>query len=155
MRIALFNDGKLESAVGRLRSGYVWLFGLPYPRGYTLFAANRCVAELHGLDPGERSLFLDEMALVAEGVYRAFEPVKMNYELLGNSMRHLHWHLIPRQATEPHLRGPVWEDSQFLANLRGGVRIGAAEITADRDRLATVLRTLGAQIQAPATDPDC
>jgi diadenosine tetraphosphate (Ap4A) HIT family hydrolase len=84
-RIALFNHGRLESAVARLRSGYVWLFGLPYPRGYTLFAANRCVAELHDLDSEERSLFLEEMALVAEGVYRAFEPVKLNYELLGNS----------------------------------------------------------------------
>lgn len=148
-RLSLFDRGGSDTAVARLRSGYVWLFGLPYPRGYTLFAANQCIAELHQLERTQRALFLEEMTVVAEAVWRSFNPVKLNYELLGNSTRHLHWHLIPRQADEPHLRGPVWEDAQFLANLHGGVRAPAEEIAANCDRLLAELQTLGAAIQAP------
>ena len=32
----------------------------------------------------------------------------MNYELLGNQIAHIHWHLIPRPADDPAPRQPVW-----------------------------------------------
>jgi diadenosine tetraphosphate (Ap4A) HIT family hydrolase len=32
----------------------------------------------------------------------------MNYELLGNLVPHIHWHLVPRLATDPALRSPIW-----------------------------------------------
>jgi len=32
----------------------------------------------------------------------------MNYELLGNQIAHIHWHLIPRRADDPAPRQPVW-----------------------------------------------
>ena len=34
-----------------------------------------------------------------------FEPVKLNYELLGNSLPHLHTHVMPRYADDPK---PGW-----------------------------------------------
>ena len=33
----------------------------------------------------------------------------MNYELLGNSDPHLHWHIIPRYKTDPRWGAPIWE----------------------------------------------
>jgi diadenosine tetraphosphate (Ap4A) HIT family hydrolase len=48
------------------------------------------------------------MSIVAEAVYRAFLPAKLNYELLGNSEPHLHWHLFPRRQDEPSPKQPVW-----------------------------------------------
>jgi diadenosine tetraphosphate (Ap4A) HIT family hydrolase len=33
----------------------------------------------------------------------------MNYECLGNSSPHLHWHLIPRYIDDPRWGQPVWE----------------------------------------------
>jgi hypothetical protein len=50
---------------------------------------------------------------------------------------------------EPHLRGPVWEDAAFLANLHNGVRASSDEINRNRDLLLAELRTLGAEIQTP------
>ena len=44
----------------------------------------------------------------------------MNYEALGNTSAHLHWHLIPRHVDDPRPGGPVWEDSGFLSALRSG-----------------------------------
>jgi diadenosine tetraphosphate (Ap4A) HIT family hydrolase len=32
----------------------------------------------------------------------------MNYELLGNQVPHIHWHLVPRLSTDPELHAPIW-----------------------------------------------
>jgi diadenosine tetraphosphate (Ap4A) HIT family hydrolase len=113
-RNARSERGENPFSVARTRTGYVNLADAQYHEGYTIFTAKRCVAELHELDPDTRLDYLREMAVVAEAVYRAFTPAKLNYELLGNSCAHLHWHLIPRHADDPHLGGPVWEDANFL-----------------------------------------
>ncbi len=76
------------------------------------------------------------MAEVAHAVARAFKPAKLNYEALGNGTPHLHWHLIPRYATDPHPRGPVWEDLAFLRQLWIG---GATPSTSDLDESRRLL----------------
>ena len=35
----------------------------------------------------------------------AFSPVKLNYDLLGNTLPHLHTHIVPRYADDPR---PGW-----------------------------------------------
>jgi diadenosine tetraphosphate (Ap4A) HIT family hydrolase len=64
---------------------------------------------LHELGLSFRARFLVEMSLVAEVVHKTFRPRKMNYELLGNVVPHLHWHLLPRYAEDPNPKGPIWE----------------------------------------------
>ena len=44
-------------------------------------------------------------ALAFYGIERVFEPVKVNYDILGNSVPHLHVHVIPRYADDPR---PEW-----------------------------------------------
>lgn len=101
-------------AIARLTTGYVTLCSTQYFRGYSFFAARRCVREVYDLNPAERTAHLYEMTEVAHALDRAFRPRKMNYEALGNGVPHLHWHLIPRHDTDPHPGGPVWEDLAFL-----------------------------------------
>ena len=37
--------------------------------------------------------------------FDGFDPVKINYELLGNQLPHIHWHVIPRLAeTRPRAK---------------------------------------------------
>ncbi len=36
------------------------------------------------------------MLLVAKALQRCYQPLKMNYETLGNVVPHLHTHLVPR-----------------------------------------------------------
>jgi diadenosine tetraphosphate (Ap4A) HIT family hydrolase len=45
---------------------------------------------------------------VARALAAVYRPLKMNYELLGNEVPHIHWHLIPRLSGDPAARGPVW-----------------------------------------------
>ena len=101
-------------AVARLTTGYVKVHEIRYFRGYTFFVAKDCVAELHELEVATRDAHLAEMAEVAHAVVEAFQPQKLNYEALGNSVRHLHWHLVPRRSDDPRPWGPVWEDLEFL-----------------------------------------
>ncbi len=108
-RIDRIQRGENPFFVRELNTGYVVIGDHQRIRGYTLFLCKRHATELHQLDKAFRLEFLREMALVAEAVYRAFEPDKMNYELLGaGNGVHMHWHLFPRREGDTPRRGPVW-----------------------------------------------
>src|SRR3990167_463017 len=94
--------------VQELRTGYIVIGDHQYWPGYTLFLYKNHLTELHQLHIRERNLFLSEMADVAEAVWKAFSPHKLNYELLGNTDGHLHWHIFPRYSNDQLPTKPVW-----------------------------------------------
>jgi len=63
---------------------------------------------LHYIPNEIRQKHLKEMALVYEAVFNAFNPEKMNCELLGNGDAHVHWHLFPRNSGDTPQKWPVW-----------------------------------------------
>lgn len=75
--------------------------------GYCVLVSNAHATELSQLGP-DRTAFLDEMALLAEAIEAVARPHKLNYELLGNQVPHLHWHLFPRPAHDADRLRPVW-----------------------------------------------
>ncbi|MBI3630874.1 MAG: HIT family protein [Candidatus Sungbacteria bacterium] len=107
-RIDLIKKGTNPYVVKELETGYVVIGDHQFCRGYTLFLCKIHATELHELEPDFRYTFLREMSTVAEAVWRAFHPVKLNYELLGNSDPHLHWHIFPRHHDDPEPRRPIW-----------------------------------------------
>jgi diadenosine tetraphosphate (Ap4A) HIT family hydrolase len=71
-------------------------------RGYTVVVwRGRHVAEPTQLEPEEAAAFWLEVVLVGRLLERRFEPVKTNYEVLGNTIPHLHAHVVPRYADDP------------------------------------------------------
>ena len=80
--------------------------------GYTFLTLKWHEEELYRLADKDRKRFLEDMSLVASALSRAFKPDKMNYELLGNSMPHLHWHLVPRYTSDPMWGRPIWAGSR-------------------------------------------
>ena len=76
--------------------------------GWCLLVLKRHATELWQLAPAERAGLMDEVTRVAQALAAVFHAVKMNYELLGNQVAHIHWHLIPRRADDPSPRMPVW-----------------------------------------------
>ncbi len=107
-RIELIRKCKNKFFVKELTSGYIVLGDHQYYKGYTLFLSKVHTSELHNLKPKNRTQFLEDMALVAEAVYKAFKPKKLNYELLGNTDSHLHWHIFPRYEYDTRPDVPVW-----------------------------------------------
>lgn len=113
-RIARFKPDN-PYLIAELEESYAVLGDNQFYPGYSIVLSKTCVPELHLLAPSTRTKFLEEMALVAEAVCKAFEPRKLNYELLGNSVSHLHWHLFPRYADDADPTFPVWRNDAFLA----------------------------------------
>ena len=106
-RISQIKESKNPYFVKELKTGYVVLGDFQFYKGYTLFLSKTHVDELHKLG-SIRAIYLNEMAIVAEAVFNVFKPSKLNYELLGNADRHLHWHIIPRYNTDPKPNAPIW-----------------------------------------------
>ena len=75
-------------------------------RGYTIVVwRGRHVAEPTELDETEAAWFWKELLQVGRALEETLKPVKLNYDLLGNSLPHLHAHVIPRYADDPK---PGW-----------------------------------------------
>ena len=136
-RIARFTPDN-PYLIAELDTGYAVLGDNQHYRGYTIFLAKQCAPELHHLAPDIRVRFLSEMADVAEAVFRAFEPRKLNYELLGNSVAHLHWHIFPRYDSDPNPRWPVWNNEEFLQSPRR-TEIAPAVLAEMRERVQRAL----------------
>src|SRR5262245_51733497 len=75
--------------------------------GYCVLVSRAHATELSQLGP-DRAAFLEEMTTLAQAIEACFRPHKLNYELLGNQVPHLHWHLFPRSADDPDRLRPVW-----------------------------------------------
>ena len=116
-RIELIKNDKNPFFVRELKTGYVVLGDIQRFKGYTLFLCKEHATELHFLNKDFRSVFLEEMSLVAEAVYNAFHPDKLNYELLGvGNGVHMHWHIFPRRQGDTPEPGPVWRLNKMELN---------------------------------------
>ncbi len=87
----------------------VWVTAPPDAplRGYVCVVSKTHACEPFELPPDAQARFwLDAMA-VAAAVATVDDPVKMNYEVHGNTVPHLHLHLFPRHREDPYAGGPV------------------------------------------------
>jgi diadenosine tetraphosphate (Ap4A) HIT family hydrolase len=89
---------------GEVSDAYLQRVGIQ--RGYTVSIwRGRHVAEPTELEPEEAGAYWLEVLRVGRALEEHLEPVKLNYDLLGNSLPHLHTHVIPRYADDPR---PGW-----------------------------------------------
>ncbi|WEG13552.1 HIT family protein [Pullulanibacillus sp. KACC 23026] len=139
-RIQMIVDQTNPYFVAELKTGYVVIGDHQLFKGYTLFLCKEHQPELHRLDEAFKAAFLVEMSQVAEAVYKAFQPEKLNYELLGNGDAHMHWHLFPRRSTDP-VNGPVWwTDRDVMSS--DDVRPTGEELEAMKSNLLNELKNL-------------
>jgi diadenosine tetraphosphate (Ap4A) HIT family hydrolase len=75
-------------------------------RGLTIAVfRGRHVVEPTELTDDEAARYGREVLRVGRAIEAAFSPVKVNYNVLGNSVPHLHTHIVPRYADDPR---PGW-----------------------------------------------
>ena len=112
-RIEMIKRNENRYFVKELETGYVVIGDNQHFYGYTLFLCKEHKTELFELDKQYKIKYLEEMALVAEAISKAFDAEKINYELLGNGDTHIHFHLFPRVKGDleeygNNGKGPVW-----------------------------------------------
>ncbi len=137
-RMEMIKKGTNKYFVKELETGYIVIGDHQYFKGYTLFLCKEHKNELHELDSDFKEKFLVEMSRVSEAVYKAFKPIKLNYELLGNGDSHMHWHIFPRSEQEPNPTHPVWwtpRDQMYAEN----VKPNAEELSAMKKLLVSEL----------------
>jgi len=78
-----------------------------YP-GFLRVILNRHIREMTDLVPEERSRLMMRVCKTEQVVRDVMRPDKINLASLGNVVPHLHWHVIPRFADDPHFPNPVW-----------------------------------------------
>ena len=76
--------------------------------GWTVLVLKQHATELFDLSRTDRSHLIEEVSAVASVLAREWQAVKINYELLGNQLPHIHWHVIPRLPQDPAPLEPVW-----------------------------------------------
>jgi diadenosine tetraphosphate (Ap4A) HIT family hydrolase len=93
----------------RCRVVYVAEAGYP---GFCRVIWRSHVKEMTDLSEDDR-MHLMEVVFALESVLREhLEPAKINLASLGNLVAHLHWHVIPRFADDPHFPQPIWAAPQ-------------------------------------------
>lgn len=96
-------------------------------RGYSVVIwRGRHVAEPTELSAEEAAQYWLELLEAGRRIEQRLQPVKLNYDILGNSLPHLHTHVVPRYADDPK---PGWpfpfpedeppriEEGQFRSDL--------------------------------------
>lgn len=96
--------------IAELEHSYVVLNRDQFFPGYTLLFTKQHVTELFHLDHVVRAGLMEEVSTVAKTLQTLFQPDKINYELLGNMVPHIHWHLVPRRANDPLWPRPIWAE---------------------------------------------
>jgi ATP adenylyltransferase len=66
---------------------------------------------LETLSPVEFDAVAQDLRVAARALTAVCKPDLMNYASLGNIVRHLHWHIVPRYASDPRWGAPIYTSS--------------------------------------------
>ena len=100
-------EGRPDEAGGRLRvyEGAVldaYLNRDDAALGYVVaFWRGSHIAEATQLADEDATRFWRELLHVSRGIERVYKPAKLNFLLLGNTVPHLHAHIVPRYLDDP------------------------------------------------------
>ena len=84
------------------------------------------------MSEGEQARFFSDAMAAARGLAKLFRPAKMNYEIHGNMVPHLHMHLFPRIPGDVyvgypnHCRTIFTRSAADLEKMRQAVRTAMA-----------------------------
>ncbi|MDQ3949818.1 MAG: HIT family protein [Gemmatimonadota bacterium] len=115
-------DALAELEVSRVMMGE----DAPMP-GYVWLTFRRHAIELHDLTEAEGAAFMRDIQKVSRAVAAATGAVKLNYEVHGNTVPHLHMHIFPRYVGDRFeggpinpraVRGPAYAPGEFAAMRR-------------------------------------
>lgn len=92
----------------------LWLAANQSVPGYCVLVCSRHVREPYELARDERIAFFEDMVQAGQALERTFHAVKMNFEILGNSVPHLHCHIKPRSYGDPAPGKPIHPDERVV-----------------------------------------
>lgn len=83
-------------AIAELERSWVLIGPNDPVRGYACLVFSRHAVELHDLGSEEGAAFMRDAQRLSAALAVLTEPIKLNYEIHGNTVPHLHMHFFPR-----------------------------------------------------------
>ena len=87
---------KFGYPVGKMPSGYLYIFKEQSKMGRLILAYKDHVSEIVNISDEERNQFFADVNKVAKVIHKIFSPSKVNYGMYGDTGCHLHMHLVPK-----------------------------------------------------------
>jgi diadenosine tetraphosphate (Ap4A) HIT family hydrolase len=84
--------------------------------GWCLVKLNRHIVDLFDTTKEEREELFEVVTNLRDALKRLFKPDLFNYASLGNSVRHLHLHFIPRYEKKRLFGGVTFIDKRWGHN---------------------------------------
>jgi diadenosine tetraphosphate (Ap4A) HIT family hydrolase len=100
--------------IADLRLSRLRLVRNQYVPGYCILICCKHVREPYHLSADEKTAFFEDMVLAAQALENVFRPDKLNFQLLGNVVPHLHVHLVPRYYGDPAPGRPIDPTAQIV-----------------------------------------
>ncbi|MDP8904076.1 MAG: HIT family protein [Chloroflexota bacterium] len=114
------NAGHREAPGGTIYEDAHWLADHgtpPLMRGYIVLKPKRHVADFGDLHPAESAAFGTAMQRLLSAIRAALNPERVYVCAFGETVRHAHFHLLPRYADMPRL-GPSLVEALFAERWR-------------------------------------
>ena len=80
-------------------------------RDWQFFRGTTILVFQDHLTPELQHGFMDDAARMAAALEKTFPNTKLNHGLFGNTMPHLHWHIIVHRSTDPDPMSTIWESA--------------------------------------------
>lgn len=109
-RIGSALRGENPTVIARMKTGFAVIGDTQFLPGYCLLLSYPTAGSLNDLDAWARKDFLFDMSLIGDAITGVCKPLRINYEILGNTDPYLHAHIFPRYNWEEEERRilPVW-----------------------------------------------
>jgi diadenosine tetraphosphate (Ap4A) HIT family hydrolase len=142
-RVEMAREGRNPAVICRMPSGWVVLGDTQVTPGYSILLPDPVVPDLNALSLEDRIVYLRDMSIIGDALLDVTGAALINYEILGNTDRALHAHIVPRYADEPdeQRRKPIWfrdltkapkfnveHDSELMDKLAQAIQKRLAEI---------------------------
>ena len=117
-------QGRPFDVITELEVSWVTMGERATMRGYCCLFFRRHAVELHDLSPEEAAAFMRDVQRLSRAIQSSTGAIKMNYEVHGNTIPHLHMHFFPRYVGDPFegapinprlVSGPVYAPGEFEA----------------------------------------
>jgi diadenosine tetraphosphate (Ap4A) HIT family hydrolase len=87
--------------VADLGVSVLWLQRNQGATGYCVLICKQHVSEPYHLTPPEQVVVFQDLMRAGTALEQVYTPDKMNFQILGNSLPHLHCHIMPRYYGDP------------------------------------------------------
>lgn len=85
-----------------------------YIRGYSVLILKYHAIEFCALDRGVRQDLSEDIADASRALMGVLRPIKLNLEMQGNVVPHLHCHIKPRFETDRPGHARIFQDAEFV-----------------------------------------